>query len=435
MKTSPAHVQSPSTCRPCFRPAALLAPFLFLFTGVGQPDIHANQVEVAVQEERVWEFDGVRFSNDFPGARLNDCTRMGESEFQILIRPENTPINNSAWYAFEASADRPQSITVTLSYEDGRHRYRPKLSDDGITWEELDESLWEHDREANEATLTLEVGPKPVRVAGQEMLGSEELRGWTNEMAQRSFIQKTVIGESLLGQPIEAMRIGNAESRDYVFIIGRQHPPELTGTLALIHFVENLSTNSPLANEYRRRFQTVVVPLMNPDGVDHGHWRHNMAGVDLNRDWLSFAQPETRAVRDLFVQLAGRDDARPFLLLDFHSTHRDIFYTQKDEHPTVPEDFTANWLEAIGERLPDYEVRRRGSHTSRHVTSKAWGYETFGIPSITYEIGDNTDRDLIRRQTTAASEEMMSLLLAEVMDTSAVAALRSDEEEPIHAPE
>jgi cytosolic carboxypeptidase protein 6 len=416
-------------------PSIVLYALLFLLVGgPGIPDSLGGVVRVAVQEEQLWEFreSGVRFSSDFPGARLNECTRTGEGKYRILIRPENTPINNSAWYAFDVASSRPQTITVTLAYQDGRHRYSPKISDDGgLTWTSLQRSAWRHNPEANEAVLRLEVGPQPIRVAGQEMIGSRELRGWIDEMAQKAFIQKATIGESLLGQSIEALRIGPAEPLNYVFIIGRQHPPELMGTLGLIHFVEHLSANSPLANRFRQHFQTVVIPLMNPDGVDRGHWRHNMAGVDLNRDWLKFAQPETRAARDLFTRLAAREGARPFLLLDFHSTHRDIFYTQKDEHPTSPENFTANWLGAIAERMPDYELSRSGSHSSNHVTSKAWGYEIFGIPSITYELGDHTDRDLIRRQTTIAAEEMMRLLLAEIGQEATVSPRPELQETPV----
>lgn len=397
------------------RSAARIGFILFAPISLGLSLPLRGEIEIAVelQERRVWEFEetGVRISNDFPGARVNDCNRTGESEYRILIQPENSPINNSAWYAFEVSADRPQTITVTLAYEGGRHRYRPKISDDLLTWTEMDSAFWSVDREVNEAVLQLEIGPEPIRISGQEMIGSKELRGWIDEMEQRAFIDKATIGESMLGQTIDALRIGSAESLNYVFIIARQHPPEITGTLGMIHFVEHLSRNDPQANEFRERFQTIVIPLMNPDGVDHGHWRHNMDGVDLNRDWVGFAQPETRAARDLFLRLAEREGARVFLFLDFHSTRRDIFYTQRDDHETFPEDFTANWLDAIAERMPDYEVRRSGSHSSNHVTSKGWGYEIFGVPSITYEYGDNTDRDLIRQQATIACEEMMRLLL------------------------
>lgn len=373
-------------------------------------------ITVEIQEKRVWEFPkaGVRFTNQFPGARLSDCTQTGKADFRILIRPENAPINNSAWYAFEVSSNSRQKISVTLAYEGGKHRFRPKISDDMLTWNDLPSADWKVDKERNEAVLTLSVGPKPLRVAGLEMIGSAELRGWINEMSQKAFIQKTTVGESMLGQSIEALRIGSPEALNYVFIISRQHPPEITGSLGMIHFVENLAQNSPQANEFRRHFQTVVIPLMNPDGVDHGHWRHNMAGVDLNRDWLKFAQPETRAARDFFTRLAAREGAQVYLFLDFHSTYHDVFYTQNDEHPTFPENFTAKWLSDLKEQMPEYKVKRSGSHSPTSVTSKGWGYETFGVPSITYEVGYNTDRDLIRRQTTVTSDEMMRLLLEAV---------------------
>lgn len=401
---------------PLFSSRILIVLFFLIFAQV----FVSAEIKVALQETRTWNFNGITFTNDFPGARINALERTAPGEFRILIQPENAPINNSAWYAFEVSARRPQTIRIVLDYEEGRHRYQPKISNDLLNWEPLDQSKWEYDREKNRAILTLDIGRKPIRIAGQEMIGTEEVWGWMNEVAQKSFVRKTTIGKSLLGQPIEAMSIGSPDATNYVFILGRQHPPEISATVALINFVDNLTKNSALTRRFRENFQVIVIPMINPDGVNNGHWRHNMAGVDLNRDWMTFAQPETRAVRDLLLQLAEREEARPFLLLDFHSTFNDIFYTQEDEHPTFPENFTAKWLAAIQEQFPDYNLRRRGSHTSNHVTSKAWGYATFGIPSITYEIGDHTDRDLIREMTEFTSEEMMRILLAELENLSEV---------------
>ena len=72
---------------------------------------------------------------------------------------------------------------------------------------------------------------------------------------------------------------------------------------------------------------------------------------------------------------------------------------------------SGRWLVAIGGRLPDYEARRSASHNPDKPTSKAWAYDRFGCPAITYEYGDNTDRDFLRRQASVAAEEMMRLLL------------------------
>ena len=36
------------------------------------------------------------------------------------------------------------------------------------------------------------------------------------------------------------------------------------------------------------RFQIVIIPMVNPDGVIHGSSRCNLAGFDLNRQWSNY---------------------------------------------------------------------------------------------------------------------------------------------------
>ena len=68
-----------------------------------------------------------------------------------------------------------------------------------------------------------------------------------------------------------------------------------------------------------------MIPNMNPDGVEHGFWRHNMGGIDLNRDWGPFTQPETVLVRDQLDRFVQTGSPQLSLFLDFHSTDRDVF--------------------------------------------------------------------------------------------------------------
>ena len=243
-------------------------------------------------------------------------------------------------------------------------------------------------------------------------MGVAEIESWIEKMTRRKFIRRFTIGRSIGGHPIRMMQIGNGKSRNLVFVISRQHPPEVTGTFGLMAFVEKLCEDAPLAKRFREKFLVLVFPLVNPDGLDEGHWRHNLGGADLNRDWKNFRQPETRQVRDALLKFASRPRARPFLFLDFHSTKQDVFYTQKDSHPTFPENFTRDWLDALDKRFPEYKVRRSGSHDPTTGTSKGWFYERFKIPAVTYEFGDHTDRELIRRITGGSTEEIMKLLLA-----------------------
>jgi hypothetical protein len=369
--------------------------------------------ETAVQQPRNGRFAPGRvvFDDRFDGARLSDCLQQGDSQYQIVIRPENQPINDSAWYAFRVTSSAPRTITVRLTYAGGSHRYRPKISSDGARWVPLSSGAYTHSRKS--ATLRLVVGPQPLWVAGQEMIGCKEIETWTREMGQLPFVDRAVIGRSVGGRPISRLEFGAADPRGCVFLLGRQHPPEVTGSIALMHFVETIVSQIDLAGEFRNAFNVVVIPLVNPDGVAAGHWRHNANGVDLNRDWGPFSQPETRAVRDEILKHSRRKASRIYLLLDFHSTHRDLFYVQTDEQPTRPADFAPRWLGALSRRLPGYTVRQVAT-AGEKPTSKKWGYQTLGAPSITCEFGDHTDRALIRQVSRCAAEEMMRLLLAEV---------------------
>jgi hypothetical protein len=377
----------------------------------------ATAAELETQPGRTFDFPaaGISFSTCFDSARLSDCTQQSETEYQVLIRPENKPINDSAWYAFSVKSRLPRTITVKLSYRDGKHRYHPKTSRDGRAWTPLAEDAYSHDE--NGAVLRLQVGPEPLWVAGQELIGGKQLNAWIDKMGRLPFAKTDIVGHSILDRPIRRLVLTDGPSPGSVFILGRQHPPEVTGSLGLMNFVETIAGESELAQEFRRSFEVVVVPLINPDGVQQGHWRHNMRGVDLNRDWGIFKQPETRSVAEMILEYEKKSMPRPYLLIDFHSTRRDIFYTQTDGQTTDPPDFCRNWLGAIADRLPDYKVRRSASAVSKSATSKKWGYETLGIPSITYEFGDNTDRRLICRVSEVAAEEMMRLLLVEIAAT------------------
>jgi murein tripeptide amidase MpaA len=195
-----------------------------------------------------------------------------------------------------------------------------------------------------------------------------------------------------------------------VVIVSRQHPPETTGSQALMSFVEAIVSDTSLAQDFRKHFAVLLVPLVNPDGVEAGHWRHNLNGVDTNRDWGVFAQPETRVVRDAI--LAARERGRLVLHLDFHSTFGDTFYTQPDEEPSTPAGFTKAWIEGLKRRVPTYTVNRSATRNPTPTTSHNWAHRTFGIPAITYEIGDNTDRLVLRSVAVAAAESMMEQLLA-----------------------
>jgi predicted deacylase len=264
-----------------------------------------------------------------------------------------------------------------------------------------------------QARLTLTADSMPQIVSSQELLLPADYEYWLDQLETKSSVQRSMLGRSLEGSPIELVKIVElgASPRDQLFVVGRQHPPEVTGGFALFAFTERLLEDDPLARTFRAKVETSIVPLLNPDGVVRGHWRHSQGERDLNRDWGPFTQPETRLVRDK-LQMLEVDPTRELrFFMDFHSTGRDVLYTLDKSLETNPPALIEAWVEDYRSRLPGYEVEEEPGHNPERPVSKAWVYERFGVPAMTYEIGDETDRDLINKLGRAAAEATMVTML------------------------
>jgi len=372
-------------------------------------------IKVALQERKTWTFADpapvVTFDNTFSGARVNDCTQVGPHEFKILVTPENEPINPSPWYAFRVKASAPVEITVRLAIATAKSRPRARISEDGIQWKRVDDADWKGESGAPECVLKLKVGPKPVWVASNHMVSVDQLWAWTDALARKPGAAMRTIGQSIAGRPIKLVEVDQGAPANYVLVIGRQHPPEVTGSIGLMAFMDRVMDDSETSSAFRKKFRVVTVPLVNPDGVHEGQWRSTLGAVDSNRDWHDFSQPETAAVRDAILAIQKRPDARLFLLLDFHTTSKDIFYLPPDSAKTFPPSFSRRWVDAIQARFPDYEVESTGSHNVDQWTFKRWAFETTGAPGITYELGSGTSPAKIERIVQGAADEAIRLLM------------------------
>lgn len=349
-------------------------------------------------------------TDDFDGARRGDCQVLGDNRVVLLIRPEDQPpINDSPWYSFRVAPSTPTTAEIVLQYEGGHHRYLPKLSFDGEQWEALDESRVEERSGGRFATIRLPLTSESVYLSAQELKLPHHVEEWTRRIAAETPATMFVLGESAEGRPIHVLD-ASTEQLDVLMIVGRQHPPELSGAFAFEAFAETVFGDSELATRFRERFRIVAIPLMNPDGVVAGNWRHNSGGVDLNRDWGPFQQPETRLAGRLLQTMEARNyTVRAFL--DFHSTSRNVFYTQNDEFPTEPPGFTETWLQNSAARVTDYEFDNSRNPVSVQNNSKNFMYRRYGIPAVTYEVGDETDREAAQRAAQIFAEELMKLML------------------------
>ncbi len=237
------------------------------------------------------------------------------------------------------------------------------------------------------------------------------------------------IGTSLEKRSIYALKISDNVSLDEeeaeVLFLGCHHAREWISVeipyLVGKYLLENYDTNA----EVRRlvnQSEVWVVPLVNPDGLEYTihfyrYWRKNRRlnadgsyGVDINRNYgyrwgydnkgsspepgsavyrgpAAFSEPETRAVRDLFLQKNFR------AMITYHSYSQVILYpwgyteapSDKDALLRQIASQMSALMEPVNGRF--YEFGQAGAELYlTNGTTDDWTFGTAGIPSYTIEL-------------------------------------------------
>lgn len=364
--------------------------------------------------------NGIFASNQFDGARLNGISLTNDTLITVLISPENTPINASPWYAFKIWSASETNIYLKITYLEGvNHRYYPKLSRNAEHWNNLDSlayfpeiNIEKPERGLESITIKLNIGADTLWVAAQELITSKHMQVWINELASKPYISKSSIGQSIEGREIPVLKIGEADDKKMICVLSRQHPPEVTGYLAMKAFVEALSADNDLARRFRAEYNAYVIPMVNPDGVDHGHWRHNAGGIDLNRDWDDFNQKETGLVKAFLNNKLESSNGKFYFGVDFHSTFQDIFYTINPELKGNKPGLVPNMIQAMKDDIPNFSPNvKPGAIDGAPISSSSFLFHELGAEAVTFEIGDGTPRELIKLKGEVAANKLMELLL------------------------
>ena len=359
-------------------------------------------------------------SADHEGARANSCRVVHPRGVILTIDPEDPPpINPSPWFGFHVrakNANEQGTVVVTLRYSTNRHRYAPRTSVDGVEWALLPERNWLA-HEDGRATMELKPSEDGLYVSAQENLGLDFYGEWRRRISERfDGLEWRSIGESTAGRPLFAAETAPGAPR-YLLFIGGQHPPEVPGGLMFTAFAERLLEDRSSACDdagsakcaFYSGHSLVFIPNLNPDGVALGHWRHNLDGTDLNRDWGTFAQPETRAVQRLVDSLEAGGSAIA-LMLDFHGTWRNVFYVPTLKDSTRPPAFASRWLRLARASGSAYPFERAPRSSEDTTIAKNYFYRRFGVPAITVETGDDTPRNEIASTGRVLADALITIL-------------------------
>jgi protein MpaA len=112
--------------------------------------------------------------------------------------------------------------------------------------------------------------------------------------------QEKMIGRSWEGRPIEVARVADPRAGRRVLVVGCIHGNECAGLAVTRRLLRG-----------RVAADLWVLPNLNPDGYARRS-RGNARGVDLNRDFDTFSQRESRIARTLISRI------RPDVTIWFH---------------------------------------------------------------------------------------------------------------------
>eukprot|EP00930_Biecheleria_cincta_P003234 TRINITY_DN104168_c0_g1_i1.p1 TRINITY_DN104168_c0_g1~~TRINITY_DN104168_c0_g1_i1.p1 ORF type:complete len:1002 (+),score=176.28 TRINITY_DN104168_c0_g1_i1:111-3116(+) len=119
------------------------------------------------------------------------------------------------------------------------------------------------------------------------------------------------------------------EGRQAVFISARVHPGETPASYMLEGLLDFLASSDPAAQELLRKYVFHVVPVLNPDGVAHGHHRLDLRGANLNRVYGGASlrhHPSVHAAEAACLSAhQSQGGLRLYLDLHAHSNRRGAF--------------------------------------------------------------------------------------------------------------
>ena len=178
----------------------------------------------------------------------------------------------------------------------------------------------------------------------------EPLVYYKRELLSRSLDGRRVDMITLTGQPhprplntpFGVQDVLMPHRKMVVLLTARVHPGETPAGFAIegvIAFL--LRRDDPRAHALRERFVFKLIPMLNPDGVYHGHYRSDTRGVNLNRVYFK-ARPEVHpsvaACLKLARKLHADGDLALFVDIHAHAGRRGCF-------------FYGNQLETVEERV------------------------------------------------------------------------------------
>ena len=262
------------------------------------------------------------FSSEFQSGNLALATRIGDTEYDLKVLEDYNTAGHTQWFYFGVSGMQP-GVKYTfniLNFQKPSSLFNQgmqplvysetRLQKENVGWYRTGGSICYYKNGTGGSlghalTLTIEF-PYANDEAYLAYFYPYTLDDLKMDMA--NWVEATpdckmeVLCDTFGGLAVPLLQIssGDADSvseKSVIALSARVHPGESNGSWMMKGALDFLVSSDPTACALRDRYNFVVAPMVNIDGVILGNYRSSMAGLDLNRQWQ---KPAARITPEIF---------------------------------------------------------------------------------------------------------------------------------------
>lgn len=263
------------------------------------------------------------FIADFESGNIANVQQVGIDSFTFEIRLDDNHGDTYGWYYFAIADNHGRTATLFLTNPDGwqNSNCNPVFSPDNIHWGRVAD-VW---GQGGWLCFRHHLVADTIWFAQDFPFTVSRMDAYLDSAGASPHLIRQTLGYSVHERPIDMVTITDdfypAESKKTAYLISRQHPMESPPTFLLTGLIDQVLDETDFADYFRRDILLKVVPIVNVDGVAEGYSRHNVNGINLNRNWqpdIENEEPAVRAVhRDIddYISAGNRID----LFMDLHA--------------------------------------------------------------------------------------------------------------------
>jgi murein tripeptide amidase MpaA len=279
----------------------------------------------------------ISWSSDFGQGNARDVQQRKDGTISFTISPDPGG-DQYLWFFLKIAVDQSDSVDFVLMNAAKAHQTgnrwnitKPFISADGETWHRAIDIKYGKDSGLlnilNEPVFRFRspIVSDTLWIAYFQPYTNKDLCSFITQLDTYESVRVSSLGLSEEGRKIPLITVAKLDSsnteRETIWIVGREHPGETPLSFVCEGIIEAI-LNHPAGKRLCTIFDFRVVPILNVDGVDHGHYYHNATGVNLARDWVDFKAVETRLLRNAIIE--DIDNSQVSLLINLHSSNDPI---------------------------------------------------------------------------------------------------------------